>query len=330
MASRHLEKKRLGNRFHRFLALAIVALTLAACAAAVPKEWESLLEDLRAYQRRLGFERLDSFLEFSVEGGKHTFCGQVSRLHLPYSYEDPAIRWLDVTTETECRAVGESTDVYFGTVEAMGEVGAAVTNDVLSVPLHRFVYLVLHEDCHDEFALPYGFEEALCNLVAYRGMVGFSESKYRWISRESLAIRRYAATESSQTRAVKAIYEQLAARYELHAAGQLTTEALLKERARILDRAERELQWKRGSLNNVGLANEMTYSRHYPLIEDVHAALGSDLARTLAFFKRVDAAMPPPKVIMKRRQIRSQQSVAFLRAYEDEVVRVVERLLADR
>jgi hypothetical protein len=306
----------------------IVVAAVAACAAAVPKEWEPLLEDLRSYQRRLGFERLDSFLEFSAEGGGYTFCGQVSRLHLPYSYEDPAIRWLDVTTEAECRDVGETTDVYYGKVEAMGEVGAAVTNEVLGVPLHRFVYLVLHEDCHDEFRLPYGFEEALCNLIAYRGMVGFSESQYRWVSRENLAIRRYAATESAQTRAVKAIYEQLAARYALYAAGQLTAEALLKERARILDRAERELRWKRGSLNNVGLANEMTYSRHYPLIEDAHAALGSNLARTLAFFKRVDAATPAPQVIMKRYKIRSQQSVEFLRAYEAEVVKITEKLLA--
>jgi hypothetical protein len=161
-------------------------------------------------------------------------------------------------------------------------------------------------------------------------MVGFSESKYPWLSRENLAIRRYASTESSQTRVVKAIFEELAARYQLYAAGQLGAEALLKERARILRRAERDLRWKRGSLNNVGLANEMTYSRHYPLIEDAHAALGSDLARTMAFFKRVDAAKPAPEVVMKRHKIRSQQSVEFLRAYEAEVVRTVERLVADR
>ena len=319
----------MGNGYFRLLVLALVAAALAACAASIPREWEPLLEDLRAYQRRLGFERLDSFLEFSAEEGKHTFCGHVSRFYLPYSYEDPAIRWLYVDTEAACRVgADDSTDVYFGTVEAMGEVGAAVTNDVLSVPLHRFVYLVLHEDCHDEFELPYGIEEALCNLVAYRGMVGFSESKYRWISRENLAIRRYASTESKQTRAVKAIYEQLAARYELYAAGQLTAEALLKERTRILDRAERELRWKRGSLNNVGLANEMTYSRHYPFLEDAHVALGNDLARTMAFFKRVDAVKPSPQIILKRYRIKSDKSVEFLRAWESEVMKTAEKMLA--
>ncbi len=307
----------------RLLALAIVAL-LAACAIAVPKEWEPLLEDLRVYQRRVGFERFDSFLEFSAEQGKYTFCGQVSRLYLPYSYEDPAIRWVDAATEAECRKVDPRTDVYYGSVEAVGEVGAAVTNEVLGAPLHRFVYLVLHEDCHDEFELPYGIEEALCNLIAYRGMVGFSESKYRWLSRESLAMRRYAAAETVQTQTVKTIYEDLEKRYLAYARGLITTEVLLEDRARILARAERQLRWKRGSLNNVGLANEMTYSRHYPYLEEVHAAHGADIARTMAFFKRVDKAKPSPREVMKRLRLKSETGVEFLRAYEVEVVRTIE------
>src|SRR5687768_13705543 len=125
---------RVSTSLSRLLALAIVAL-LAACAIAVPKEWEPLLEDLRIYQRRVGFERFDSFLEFSAEQGKYTFCGQVSQLYLPYSYEDPAIRWIDAATEAECRKVDPRTDVYYGSVEAVGEVGAAVTNEVLGAPL---------------------------------------------------------------------------------------------------------------------------------------------------------------------------------------------------
>jgi hypothetical protein len=318
----------------RAAALGLLAGIITACAlvsrTGVPKEWEPLLEDLRTYERRIGFERFDSFLEFSVEQGGYTFCGRVPRLYLPYSYEDPAIQWIRAATEAECRqGVAEGTDVYFGTVEATGEVGAAVTHEVLGVPLHRFVYLVIHEDCHDEFELPYGIEEALCNLIAYRGMVGFSESRYRWLSLENLALRQYAGNESRQTRDVKAIYEQLAGRYELYVRGQLPARELLQERARILERAERTLHWKRGSLNNVGLANEMTYSRHYPFLEEVHAALGSDVGRTVAFFKRVDLAKPAPRDVMKRHGIDWQEGVEFLRAYEAEVVKTVEKLLAE-
>ena len=50
--------------------------------------------------------------------------------------------------------------------------------------------------------------------------------------------------------------------------------------------AERELAWPRGSMNNVWIANSMTYARHYPLIERVFETLGRDLPQTVAFFRR--------------------------------------------
>jgi hypothetical protein len=319
----------LRNCIVRFFLIALAVLP-AACALQVPKEWEPLLEDLRVYQRRIGFERLDSFLEFSEEQGGYKYCGQVSQLYLPYSYEDPAIRWVTAESEAECRALaGPGTDFDFGSVEALGEVGAAMTSEVLGVPLHRFVYLVIHEDCHDEFALPYGVEEALCNLIAYKGMAGFSDSKYRWLSRENLTIQRYASRESQHTRTIKSVYEELEGQYLRYARGELTAEALLQVRSKIVSRAERALRWKPGSLNNVGLANEMTYSRHYPLIERAHDAFGGNLARTMAFFKAVDAAAPRPAEILKRHKIKAEKSVEFVRAYEAEVVQAIEKRLAE-
>lgn len=297
--------------------------------AKIPQEWEPLLEEIKTFEQRIGFEGSDTFYEFSTEEGRYTFCGQVSRFTLPYSYEDPAIRWTDDDTEKDCHAVGADVDVYFGSIEALGEVGQAVTSDMLGVPLHRFVYLVIHEDCHDEFALPYGIEEALCNLIAYKGMAAFSSGRYKTFSRENVAIRRYANLESERTRTVKSLYEQLAEHYARYQRKQIPAETLLRERARILGQAERALRWKRDSLNNVGIANEMTYSRHYPLLEQVYVALGSDLARAMAFFKRVDAMKASPFEVMKRLRLTDEKSVEFIRAYEAEVVKTIERALVE-
>lgn len=308
-------------------------LVAAGCVlvrdAKIPKEWEPLLAEIRTFERRIGFGGSEAFIEFSEEDGGYPFCGQVSRLYLPYSYEDPEIRWLDVETEQECRAVGEGTDVYFGTVEALGEVGAAVTSEMLGVPLHRFIYLVIHEDCHEQFAFPYGIEEALCNLLAYKGMAAFGSEKYGLVSRENVAIQRYASVETGRTRTVKALYEELAGHYTRYERREISSDALLKERARILSRAERALRWKRGSLNNVGMANEMTYSRHYPLFESVHDALGGDLGRTVAYFKRVDEIKPSPREVMKRHRIVSDQGLAYVRAYEAAIVETIEKTLAE-
>src|SRR5574340_999938 len=166
----------------------------------VTDEWAALLNEIRAFERRIGFVDTDNFADFSREQDTFPFCGYVSRLYLPYSYEDPAITWLDPETEEECRAHGRDADVYFGTVEAWGEVGSPVTPSMITGKLDRFLYLVIHEDCHDQFDLPYGIEEALCNLVTYKAMAVFSEEKFGPYARENRAIRRYADTQAGFAR----------------------------------------------------------------------------------------------------------------------------------
>ena len=313
----------------RLALLALLAVTLAACTGVrVPKEWAALLEEVRAFERRIGFRKTATFAEFSQDQGRVAFCGHVSPYYLPYSYEDPAILWYDVKTERECRAHADGADIYFGTVEVLGEVGAAVSPEVLAVQLQRFLYLVFHEDCHEQFEFPYGIEEALCNLVAYAAMAQFSEEKYGPKAREYLVIQKYTTTEARRTRNIRALYEELAGHYARYDRRELTAEALLKERARVFGRAERELAWRRGSLSNVGMANEMTYSRHYPLFEAVYEALGRDLARTIEFFRRVDRTKPSPEEIMKKHRIAAKDSVAFIRAYEAAIARSVEAELA--
>jgi hypothetical protein len=312
----------------RLAALALLAATIAGCTGVrVPKAWEPLLEEVRVFEQRIGFKKTDVFLEFSEEQGRVPFCGHVSRLYLPYSYEDPAIQWFDVATEQECRAHADGADVYFGTVEVLGEVGAAVTPEVLSVQLHRFLYLIVHEDCHEQFEFPYGIEEALCNLIAYKAMAAFSAEKYGPEAREYVAIQRYASGEPERTRAIRTLYEQLAGHYARYERKEMSEEALLQERARVFGRAERALAWRRGSLNNVGMANEMTYSRHYPFLESVYDALGRDLARTVAFFRRVDAIKPSQGEVMKKHRIAAKDGVDLIRAYEAEIVRTIEAAL---
>lgn len=312
----------------KLAAVALLAAAVSACGVRVPRAWEPLLDEVRAFEQRIGFKKTATFLEFSEEQKSVPFCGHVSPLYLPYSYEDPAIQWYDVETERECRAHADGADVYFGSVEVLGEVGAAVSPEVIGGQLQRFLYLVFHEDCHEQFDLPYGFEEALCNLIAYHAMAQFSRQKYGPAAREYVAIQRYTDLESKRTHSVKALYERLAAQYARYDRKEVSADALMKERARVFRSAERALAWRRGTFNNVGMASEMTYSRHYPLCERVYDALGRDLARTVEFFRRVDAAKPSREQIMKKYRITSKDSVEFIRAYEAEVAKAIEAALA--
>jgi len=318
----------------------LVAALIAGCsqlselftpsAPQVSEEWPARLEEIRAFERRIGFRETDNFVDLSREHAEFPYCGYTSRFHLPYSYEDPAIGWLESLTEQECRQAGGDADVFFGTVEALGEVGTPMTPAMVTGKLDRFLYLVIHEDCHDQFELPYGIEEALCELITYKAMAAFSAENFAWYARENRAIRRYADEQSKLTRATIGYYEQLETLYSRYQRNEIPADVLLRERAALFDKAERALVWTRGEMNNVGLANDMTYSRHYPFLESVFDALGRDLARTVAFFRRVDEIKPSAAAVMKRRGIPTKKSVEFVRANEAAVVETVRKLLSSQ
>lgn len=295
----------------------------------VPGEWSTLLREVRAFERRIGFNETVNFSSVYSEKGDYPICGYAPRFQLPYSYQDPLIRWGDALTEHDCRAAANDEDVYFTQVEAVGEIGTAVTSSMLEGKLDRFLYLVIHEDCHDQFDLPYGIEEALCNLLGYKGMAAFAAEKYGVKAREDRAIQRYAVTQVKLTRAVVAYYAQVDQLYAQQARAEIAPAAALKARERIFGSAERSLGWKRRAMNNVGLANEMTYSRHYPLLDKVHETLGNDLSKTVAFFKQVDQLKPARTAVMRQQRITDAKSVQFVRAYESAVVETVESLLKD-
>jgi hypothetical protein len=317
---------------------ALLALLLGGCFGprgdselATPRsqeDWTSLIAEVRAFERQIGFKATNNFRTFEQERQDFPFCGYVSRLYLPYSYEDPAIQWLDVRTEEECVAPDEDADVTFGRTEAVGESETPVTSALLVAPLNRFLYLVIHEDCHEQFALPYGIEEPLCNVVTFGAMAAFAEKRFRMLSPESRAIQRMVREGAAHSRITVASYERLAALYRRHEQAELPLHALLKERARVFSVAEKQLAWPRGSMNNVWIANAMTYSRHHALIEGVHDALGGDLPRTVAFFRQVDAAKPTPAAVMEKHRLKSDAGVDFVRAYEAAVVETIERELA--
>ncbi len=58
-------------------------------------------------------------------------------------------------------------------------------------------------------------------------------------------------------------------------------------------------------------------------------ALGRDLARTVAFFRRVDTIKPSQKEFMEEHDFASKDSVDFIRAYEAEIVRTIEAELPE-
>lgn len=282
--------------------LALVLVTAAGCAphrstvdlppgsdGSPETPWQEVVARVKAFTYEVGFVPTANFTHFSEDLPGFPFCGRTSRLALPWSYEDPTIEWLDVADERACLAGATGLDVYHGKSEAVGEVASPVTPAMIASGVPRMVYLVVHEDCHDQFSLPYGIEEPLCEAISYRAMALIARQPGPWSAAERQAILAYAERNAALIPLNRRYYEQAAGLYERHARGSLPVEALMRERASLFARAEASTDSTPGSLNNVVLANRMTYARHHPFVEQVLERLGSDLSRLVAFFQQVDA-----------------------------------------
>jgi hypothetical protein len=317
-----------------------IALLLAGCgpmrdfgSSASPDlsaEWKTLLDELRVFERTLGFRETRNFARLTDERDDYAYCGQAPKLVLPYSYEDPAIRWLEQIDAQQCSEVASDHDWYFGSVEVWGEIGTPVTPSMISGDLDRFVYLVIHEDCHDQFELPYGIEEPLCNIITYRAMAQFAASKYGWHTKENRALRNYVAMQSRETRTTVAHYRELEALYARYQRRELTADALMHARSVVLAKLERALDLQAGDMNNIILASQMTYSRHYARLESVVDRIGPDLGRVVDFFRAVDAVRPKPEQLMQRLSIGERKSLQFVRANEEAVILTIERTARGR
>jgi hypothetical protein len=257
----------------------------------VATPWPEVIAQAKAFTYRIGFVPTANFTHASQDLRDFPFCGRASRLLLPYSYEDPAIEWVEAATPRECREAADTLDVYHGMSEAVGEIATPVTPAMIASGVPRMVYLVVHEDCHDQFTLPYGIEEPLCELISYRAMTAIAALPGPWSAAERRAIRDYALRNSGRIPLNLHYYQQAAELYARHARGELAEQALLRERAVLFARAETSTGSPAGSLNNVVLANRMTYARHHPSIERIFDRLGSDIGRLVAFFQQVDAVV---------------------------------------
>jgi hypothetical protein len=74
----------------------------------------------------------------------------------------------------------------------------------------------------------------------------------------------------------------------------------------------------------------MTYSRHQDALEAVVDRMGTDLARSVAFFRGVDARKPTPQQLLCQHAIRDEKSLAFVRAYEEAILSTTAASLRSR
>jgi hypothetical protein len=320
--------------------IALASIALAGCTplpehrdgqpGGVAGAWRALVVDIAAFERRIGFTPTPNFRVLAARQASFPFCGIAPRTVLPYSYQDPVIEWKEHPGEAACRAAAGAEDTWSGESEAVGESGTPMTTSMLASTIDRFTYVVIHENCHDQFELPHGIEEALCDVIAHRAMVEFGVARFGAGSAAARAMRAYAANQARIVRATLDLYAELEQLHARHDRREITTSAFLAERARRYETSRTGIDWGGRPPNNVGLASYMTYTRHYPFLDGVHDALGEGLATTVAFFREVDRRKPDRAAVLAQAGVATVESVAFIRANEEAVLATVRQLLQER
>ncbi len=291
------------------------------------KEWQSIVKDLRAFQKTFGFRKTSNFRTVSEQIVENKFCGIVSKRYLPYSYEDPEIYWYEDQLEEMCRNKHHEQDVYFGTREILGEVASPVTQSMLNSGLDRFVYLVIHEDCHDQFRQPYGIEEALCDVITHQAMKRYARQEPRGSQAIWQTLVLYADHEIVSSRVTALQFERVRKFFDDSNKNQMSARKFLERRAILFADVERKIGWKPGEANNVTLAEAVTYSRHYSRLEKIYVRLGGDLAAFVTHFKQLDPELAGIRRDLRRKGVTISQGAVYLNAYENAILYLAEKKL---
>lgn len=98
----------------------------------------------------------------------------------------------------------------------------------------------------------------------------------------------------------------------------------------IFAQLERALGLPAGEINNISLANYMTYSRHHAFLESAVARIGPDLAQVVAFFRALDSRKPSPEAIMKQLGLAERENVEYVRGYERAIIDAIAQSMTTR
>jgi hypothetical protein len=275
-------------------------LLAAAGAAADGPSGQSPRETIRAvkdFQETLGLGRTRNFEHASGKEVAAARCYYAPRLELPFSYDE--LRF-ENAGRNGCRIDESVYDIFFYPMEAVASGSSPVTSSLAASSSERLLVVVTHEDFHqhhDDSNLPAVAAEAASTLAGFLTAAEFARQRY---GDEAELTRRLAAEADlflAKSLVVNAYRERLLRLYESVAAGTVPRPAAPAIKRRIFEELGREclavdgtpasFNKCPGALNNAGLAFDYTYTRNYPLVYRLYAALGRDRRAALGALREL-------------------------------------------
>ena len=269
-----------------------------ACAlrrpAPPPPAKQQIIRGVQREVRGLGVGRTGNF-ERAGRREAYFRCYFTGKLELPDSYVGLRVK---EGSAAGCGLDEDRYDVFFYRIEAVSGDDAPVTQALEEAGEERLAFVVAHEDLHEDRALrrlPARVNEAAATLLGFLAAAryalrdrGEKSELYRNLAREPELYLEKARLVNRHHARLKALYRRyfngLAGRAET-----LAAKARLFAEMRQACRAAPEAASFNKCLaaeNNAGLAFEVTYTRWYPLVYEIHRALGGDLEATIGALRR--------------------------------------------
>ena len=271
-----------------------LAVVVSACKPAATSLSENerleLVKEIKAFQKKLGFDPTENFASYSDKKEDYDYYFYAPVADLPYSLDDPALKYGEGTAQTSSLDTRKY-DVFYYSIPALADISTPITKSLLESPLHRFIFIVFHEDWHEQIKSPLGIEEASGELMGYVSSLLFTEERFGRDSEVYATLDRELTNKLKESRVFQSYYEKLAALYAEHRSGKVTEAETLSRKSQLIRSLDDDIYgvWgkRRDQLNNAFIAFQMTYYRHLNLMHDVFSASNSDIMVTIEVLRGI-------------------------------------------
>ena len=271
---------------------------VSSSRASFPRQ--EIITAIKALEERLGFSETRSFSKSTSKIDAYHRCYYTEKLNLPASYEGLRVANGD---EAGCRIDEDKYDVFFYRIEAVATRKTPVTSALREASLERFMVVVPHEDFHlhrQVRKLPEPIAEAAATLVGFLTAAELAETKFGSGSEIFQNLSREPELFLRKAEIVGAYHARISELYRSVRSGDTTEKRALARKKALFKTLQEECKAIMpkpksfnpcpGANNNAGLAFDMTYGRHYPLLYDLFLAQGGNLKATIDTVKESKAS----------------------------------------
>lgn len=273
----------------------------------------NLVQEIKAFEAKLGWMPTDNFHEYRETLGAYDSCGRAETLSFT--------AWWDTSTREECEEDGRIYDTTYLEVEAIAGSGTPVSRSLAQAPLSRFVYVVFHEDFHEQIrSIPtLALNESATQLVGLLAAREFVREKYGKDSDIHRAFAEEVELVLTDAHIEKRYYREFERLYERVSRGELGEAQGLKQKAILFEKMQRECKDIQVAMtvscneitNNILFVLNISYAMHYPLFYDLYKSCAFDVKQTGLTIMRLVALNPTEEKFISRVEELTRKGCTF-------------------